>query len=284
MKLAWANTDKFEDADVIVIGVPDESGSRAKIKGASAAPNTIRRLSNKFEVFQWKGGPRRVTQAETGIIKQKILDYGNVKKKDITKLIEKIVKQNKIPVTLGGDHSITTQILKGINKVKKNISLVYFDAHPDFRCKKGEYYGSVMCDISKLKNFNVKSSVEVGIRAPEVEEIENIRSKYLRTITPFDIAEKGLKKIFEEIKKKISKNIYLSIDIDVLDPAFAPGVSTPVPGGLSANQLFYLTKKLAALRIIGVDIMEVNPKRDIQNRTSHLAARLIAEIIASIKL
>ena len=92
-----------------------------------------------------------------------------------------------------------------------------------------------------------------------------------------------IQKTFNEIKKRITKNTYLSIDMDVLDPAFAPGVSTPVPGGLNSNELFYLTKKIANLGLIGFDIMEVNPKRDIQNRTSHLASKLLIEIASSIK-
>lgn len=93
----------------------------------------------------------------------------------------------------------------------------------------------------------------------------------------------GVKKVFRKIKSRVGKYIYISIDMDVLDPAFAPGVSSPVPGGLNSNELIYLLKKLSGLKLVGFDVMETNPKYDIQYMTSHLASRIIIEMISSMK-
>jgi len=282
----FLHNSKLKDAEVVLLGVPDSSGSHSKrAKGVAKAPNYIRKVSVEEDTFETDKG-RSKAYASSGIVDMKVHDLGNIKKKAIRKEISRIIKSDKMPVVLGGDHSITTEILKGVNGVKKDISLIYFDAHPDFICtSKDEYYGSVVCDISKLRNFNIKKSLEIGIRVPEEEESKELKKRNLMIITPFDIKELGIKKTFEKIKKRVgkSKNIYLSIDMDVIDPAFAPGVDTPVPGGLSSTEFIYLAKKIAGLGLIGMDITEVNPKEDVKGRTGHLASRIIAEVLGSLQ-
>jgi agmatinase len=273
----FLHNSSLENSEIVLIGIPDESGSRSKRKkGVSKAPDSIRKVSNERDVF----GKNRKVQSQTGIIKKKICDIGNVKKNMIKKTISKLIKKNKIPIVLGGDHSITGEILAGFKNLK-DISLVYFDAHPDIRCTREKYYGSVICDVLKLGNINPKKSLFIGIRASESEEIKNLKSENLFVITPYDISNLGIKKIFEKIKKKVGGKIYISVDMDVLDPAFAPGVDTPVPGGLTSQQLIFLLKKISSLGLIGMDVVEINPKYDEQKMTSHLASRIIAEVIQS---
>jgi agmatinase len=278
----YLHNSSMSKADVIMLGVPDSSGSKSKrAKGVAMAPDHIRRISNELDVFDKKG--ERKVQASTGIIGQKVYDAGDVKKKDLRKEVAGIIKAGKIPIILGGDHSITLEILRGVNDVKKNIALIYFDAHPDFRCTDEEYYGSVVCDISKMSNFKIEKSVEVGIRAAEKEEIENLKSKKMMTITPFDVQDIGIKKVFEKIKKRVgNSHVFVSLDMDVLDPAFAPGVDVPVPGGISSEELIYLVKKIAGLKVVGLDIVEINPQFDKENMTSHLASRIVAEFLESL--
>jgi len=278
----FLHNSKIKDAEIILLGVPDSSGSKSKRKNeVSKAPDYIRNISNQEEVFDKKKG--RKTESSSGVIRKKVHDLGNLKKNTLRRQILGILKSEKIPIVIGGDHSVTTEVMKGVNDCKKNISLVYFDAHPDIRCAEDSYYGSVICDIGKLENFNEKKSIEVGTRAPEREEIENLKSKHMMTITPFDIQEIGIKKVFQKIKRRVGKcKVYLSIDMDVVDPAFAPGVDTPVPGGLSSEEFLYLIKKITGLGLIGMDIVEVSPKHDIQEHTGHLVSRAIAEVIGSL--
>ena len=272
MKFAWANVTKYEEASVVLFGVPDESGSHSKRRGAALGPDAIRRVSQeRYVVF--RGGQRSVFQPSCKIT-QKIFDYGNVKKSSVTNLVSKILADEKMPVCIGGDHSVTFEVLKAYTQ---RVSVIYFDAHPDFVCSTKNYYGSVLCDISKLKNVDVAKSVLVGVRAPEPEEQKNMEAAGLKIISPVDIAHKGVARIFEEIKKHVGKNVYVSVDMDVLDPAFAPGVDEPVPGGLTSNELFYLVKRIAALEAIGFDVMETSPPHDRDDLTTSTAAKLVAE-------
>jgi len=278
MKLAWALQD-FPSAEWVLFGVPDESGSHAFKKGSSKGPDMIRAVSNERSVFI-RNDQVSLVQPQTGKFRNNLFDHGNIKKKEVSILVKDLASKNKKPIMIGGDHSITFEVLKGLNEVTKDISVIYLDAHPDFICSSHNYYGSVVCDVMALSNVKIKKSVELGIRAPEKEELINIKKKHLKTIHPVEIAEKGIKKVVQDIKKHVGKNVYLSVDLDVLDPAFAPGVSTPVPGGLTSNEFFYLIKELKKLNIIGFDIVELTPKYDIQDMTAHLAAKAIAEIIS----
>ena len=276
MKICWANTDNFDESDIVIIGIPDESKSYALRKGSSEAPDKIREISSIRDTYTRNG------QISLGLpisgIKKKIFDYGNVKKTDVGNVIDKIISGSKIPISLGGDHSISLEIIKSISKKNGPISLVYFDAHPDFIGSTQNYYGSVFYD--SLPHIDIKSSLQIGIRTPEQEEIENMEKYGITVITPLDIVKNGILKTEKMMLDKIGKKVYVSFDMDVIDPAYAPGVSVPVPMGLRNTEAIYLLKSLAK-KIMGMDIMEVCPSYDIRDRTSHLASRMIAEIISS---
>ena len=277
MKICWANTDNFDDSDIVIIGIPDESKSHALRKGSSEAPDKIREISFIRDTYT-RDGKTSLGFPISGI-KKKIYDYGNVKKIEIGNVISDIISKSKIPISIGGDHSISTEIIKSISNKLGPISLVYFDAHPDFISSTQNYYGSVFYD--SLSCIDLKSSLQIGIRTPEQEEIENLKKYDITVITPLDIIKNGITEVEKEIMSKIGKNVYVSFDMDVIDPAYAPGVSVPVPMGLHNTEAIYLLKILAK-RAIGLDIMEVCPEYDVKDRTSHLASRMIAEIISSI--
>ena len=280
MKFAWADAKKVSDANVIFLGVPDESGSHAVRRGTSLGPDRIRRISRERAIFTRKG-TKSIAFPQLCSSKLRLFDYGNIEKRHVSRLIRDLVIQHKFPVTVGGDHSITFEVLKGFDESRKKISVVYFDAHPDFVCSSRSYYGSVVCDVFDLRYISLNSSIEIGSRALEKEEMTNMKKRKMKLITPEDIVSKGVKRIFQEIKNIVhKKNTYLSVDIDVVDPAFAPGVDTPVPGGLSSNELMYLTKNIAELGLVGLDVMETSPPHDIQDMTSHLSAQLIINALA----
>lgn len=276
----YLHNSSYEKSKIVILGVPDKSGSRALRKnGVQKGPDNIRKISNKLDTF----GKNRKVQSQTRIIDKKICDIGNVKKQSLSKKIESISNDEKIPIILGGDHSITTEVVKGLSKNNKEIVFIYFDAHPDYRCGAGNYYGSVLCEISKLKQVKMNKSTIVGMRAPESSELKNLKKSKLLVITPSEI-EENISKVIKKIKKRVGKsNLYVSIDLDVIDPSSAPGVETPVPGGISSTQAIYLIQNLSKLKLIGLDLCELNPNYDIQNQTSHLASRIIAESISQIK-
>lgn len=276
MRICWANTDNFDEANIVILGIPDESKSHALRKGASEAPDKIREISSIRDTYN-KDGTISLGLPFSGL-KKKIYDYGNIKRTQVSEVIDKIISKSKIPLSIGGDHSISVEIIKSISKKYDALSLVYFDAHPDFISSTRNYYGSVFYDV--LPFIDLKSSLQIGTRTPEQEEIDNIKKYDLTVITPFDIVKNGVSEIEKLILNKIGKNVYVSFDMDTIDPAHAPGVSVPVPMGLRNIEAVYLLKSLASRGIVGMDIMEVCPAYDIKDRTSHLASRMIAEVIS----
>jgi agmatinase len=216
-------------------------------------------------------------------LEQKIVDVGNIPRNKVSEFVEKITRKAKVPFMIGGDHSITAEALKGFDKIGSKIGVVYFDSHPDFICSSRDYYGSVVCDISEYRNIDFSTSLEIGVRDPEPEELLNLRRTHLQTINPIDLAEMGLRRTLDLIKDRVGDKIYLSFDMDVVDPAFAPGVSTPVPGGLSSSEALYLVREVSKLGLVGFDLMEVSPPYDVQDMTSHLAGRIILEAATGVK-
>ena len=278
--ICWANTNDFDESDIVILGIPDESESHALRKGTSEAPRFIRDISNIRDSYI-REGKKSLGFPYTGIGKKKVFDYGNISKEEIDEVFQRIVSNSKIPIMMGGDHSITRNVIKAISKKTGPLSIVYFDAHPDFVSSTQNYYGSVFYDI--LPHIDPKTSLQVGIRTPEQEELDNLKKYDIKVITPFDIVEKGVKEISNSILQTIGKNVYVSFDMDCVDPAFAPGVSVPVPMGLKNVEAVYLLKNIVENGIIGMDIMEICPSYDIKDRTSHLASRMISEVISSCK-
>ncbi len=276
-KICWANTDDFEQSEFVIIGIPDESQSHALRKGTEEAPFKIRQISNLRDSFE-RDGKISLGRPFQGYEK-KVHDFGNITRSQIESIYDKISASSKIPISIGGDHSITRQIINALAKRHGKMSLVYFDAHPDFVSSTTNYYGSVVNDV--LSNIEIISSVQIGIRTPEQEELDNINKFNLEVITPFDIREQGIKQVTNSVVNRLGDKVYVSFDMDCIDPAYAPGVSVPVPMGLNSTDAVYLLKEIAKKGIVGMDIMEVCPSFDVKDRTSHLASRIISEVLYS---
>ncbi|MGC2439780.1 MAG: arginase family protein [Nitrososphaeraceae archaeon] len=285
MKLLHSNAESIFKADIVVMGVPDESKSHAKRKGASKGPDSLRTASNTFEFFERDGKTIPICPMKGTLENKKILDFGNITRDDLYRLIFDIVTAKKIPITIGGDHSITTIILQAVNEALDGdkVSLIYFDAHPDFVSSTRNYYGSVITDSSNYINFT--KSILIGTRAAEREELKNASKQKLEIITPIDIIELGINATVKKIIAKCGSNkVYMSIDLDCMDPGVAPGVSVPAPGGLFPLDLIYMIKKISEnLQILGMDIVELSPDYDLNQNTANHAARILMETIASLK-
>ena len=283
VKLFHSNEKAFAQADIVVLGVPDESRSHAKRKGASKGPDSLRRASNDYEFFERDGKRIAICPMSGTLEDKKIMDAGNLTRDNLYKMISNIISAKKIPITIGGDHSITTIILKALNdSFGEKISLLYFDAHPDFVSSTRNYYGSVITDSSKYINFS--KSILIGTRAAEKEELKNATEKKLEIITPIDIIESGINATVRRIITKCgSRKVYMSVDLDCMDPGVAPGVSVPAPGGLFPLDLIYMIKKISEnLDIVGMDIVELCPDYDLNQNTANHAARILMETVASL--
>jgi len=270
MKFVYANSD-LKRADFVLIGVPDESGSHSSRKGAKKGPNAIRNVAAERCVFK-RNGNYSLAQVSSGKIQKKIYDYGNIPKKKISQLIPTL--HGKKTIILGGDHSITTEVLSCF----PHIAVVYFDAHPDIVSSEKRYYGSVLHDAL----IDYKKSILIGTRESEVEELGTLKKKNVQVISPQDFYSHDLAWVWKQIAHKTKgKKVYISLDLDVFDPSLAPGVSTPVPGGLDFNQVLFLMKRIMKKRdVVGFDIMELTPKYDQDQKTAHLAVKLLLEMTA----
>jgi agmatinase len=271
------------EADIVIIGVPDESRSHATRKGASKGPDILRHASNESEFFERDGKIIPVCPLLGSIGNKNIFDYGNIPRENLYKLILDLVSNNKIPVVIGGDHSITSIVLQAIGDVYGKIGLFYFDAHPDFVSSTTNYYGSVLTDSFQWIDF--AKSMLIGTRAAEPEELDNATRVGLEVITPLNISESGISQIANRVERKnCSNKKYISIDLDCIDPAYAPGVSLPSPCGLSSIDLVFLIKLAISSGIIGIDLVELSPDFDFNNITADLAARILLESMASINI
>jgi agmatinase len=284
IRLQRSNVNSIENADIVVIGVPDESRSHAKRKGTSRAPDVLRAASNESEFFE-RGGKLIPTLPMRGLFENKrIFDSGNITTKDeLRKRVSDIVSRGKLAVMIGGDHSLTTETLQAASSVlRKKLSLLYFDAHPDFVSSARNYYGSVLTDSAQ--SLNLRKSMLIGTRAAEPEEIRNATKAGLKIMNPLDIAELGVKRVAQILRARTaSSKLYISVDLDCVDPASAPGVSVPSPAGLAAIDLIYLLNKvISSGNVIGIDIVELTPDYDINGMTATLAARILSECIASV--
>ena len=264
----------FKESDYVIFGVPYDKTSSFRY-GARKAPFEIRQASWNFESFH--------IDTKTDLTKIKVHDYGDVDVSDMesaemVRVVEdftiKIIKENKIPIAIGGEHSITSGIISALSKNYSNLNVVFLDAHLDFR---DSYEGNKFnhaCSLRRVADVvGIENVVNLGIRSAEREEYESALEKKLYFVESQTIRSKGVSAVINEIKKRLSNNLYLSLDFDVIDPSFAPAVSTPEPFGLTPYEVLELIRHLAS-RIVGFDIVEVCPPYD-NGETSLLAAKMI---------
>ena len=276
-----ANVNSISEAEIALVLVADESKSLAPRKGTDQGPKAMRHAFENSEVFKREGKTILICPMRNNYLDKKILDLGFTSRNDLYSLICELVMNKIIPVVIGGDHSVTSIAIDAISSTLGKIGLVYFDAHPDFVSSKTDYYGSVITDsLDRLEEDNVTF---VGTRAAELEEVENINRSGFQVVTPLDILEEGINKIIDKICKRNTARKYVSIDLDCLDPAYAPGVSVPTPCGLTSVELTCLVKHAVSTGIVGMDIVELCPKYDVNDITASLAARLLSESVASMR-
>jgi agmatinase len=262
----------FDDALFILFGVPFEKTSSFR-HGADKGPSEIRQASWNFERYDLR----------TGMNFEDILvhDYGNL---DVQKLTSKelfqtvktftstLLGKQKIPIALGGDHSITPGI---VTAFPKDIAVISLDAHMDYRSEyKNDIYNHA-CVIRRIADhIPIENIAVLGLRSAEKEEYDTAQKHGLFFRDAFTINNTGIKKIIQQTKTLLKgKKIYLTLDIDVLDPAYAPGTSTPEPFGLTPMQVIGIIEAFSP-QLIGCDVVEVCPPYD-QGQTAVLAAKLI---------
>ncbi|RLF37190.1 MAG: agmatinase [Thermoplasmata archaeon] len=266
----------LENAEYVIFGVPYDKTSSFR-HGASRAPKEIRNASWNFETFNMR------TQVDLRDIK--IHDYGDIDVKNdkpeimiskVRKLVSMLLSKNKFPIAVGGEHSITPGIIQAF---PRDIAVLSLDAHIDFREKYDNQSYNHACVIRRIsEHIPIENIVLIGVRSADKEEFQEMKKQNLFYIDSFEIKNKGIKQVLSKTKEYLrDKQIYLTLDIDVLDPAYAPGTSTPEPFGLTTFDILEIIDFFSP-SLVGFDIVEVCPNYD-NGETALLAAKLIRQTI-----
>ncbi len=266
---------KSQDYDIAILGIPYDEKS-CYLRGAAKGPQAIRAASTSKAINPWT--EHGVNLEEDGIM----VDLGDVDVsgdyKTVSSRIEKkvleVLEKDAIPIILGGDHSISFPVVKALAKKFKPLDILHFDAHPDLY---EELYGdrySHGCPFTRIMEEGLAQNlVQVGIRAATGEHRERAAQYGIRMIE--------MKDIQENLSLEFSNPLYISFDMDALDPSAAPGVSHHEPGGLSTRQAIRILQALKA-EIVGLDVVEVNPERDVSGITSSAAVKIVREMAGKI--
>lgn len=283
-------TNDLVIADVILKGIPFDNACSVG-KGAALAPELLRALS---------GALPRTTETGTLIDNLKIADEGNFEFDlnwerffgDIEKEAFRLIETGKFCMFLGGDHSVSIPLLEAfcnVNKGKK-IGLIHFDAHFDLMDEyEGHKWSHACTERRTLENENINPGdlTFIGIRSYLEEELDFVtKNPEIRTMTASEVYKIGIEKVIEELLNKYKEYdaIYVTIDIDVLDPAYAPGTGTPEGGGLSTREMMEIIKEIVnKLPVKSADIVEVSPPLDSHNSTTSWAAlKIMWEIFGAL--
>lgn len=269
-----AAASDYQEATAVIYGAPMDFTVSFR-PGTRFGPEKIRNVSmvlEEYSPYQDKH-LEEIALYDSGDL---ALPFGNVEKslQLIYDTAERLHKDNKFPILLGGEHLVSLPSIKATYEHFKNLKVIQFDAHADLR---EDYEGepnSHATVIRKVAELIGGSNVfQLGIRSGTMDEFaygrQNTNLYFNQVSEPLD----------EIIQKCGNDPVYITLDIDVFDPGFAPGTGTPEPGGFSANEVLNAFKKLRKLNVIGFDLVEVSPVYDQSDITSVLAAKLVREAI-----
>lgn len=265
----------YKTAKVVIFPVPYSSTTCWKT-GANEGPQAIIEASRHMELYDVES---KKDPSKEGIFTLEPLEPSKDSPGEtiarIKKVVDKILKDKKFPLMLGGEHSITLGTILSFKEKFSNFSVLQIDAHADLRnLYEGSqcHHGSVM---RRVRELNIPVT-QVGLRSISEEDADYVRKAKIKTIFP--APELPVDKIIATLKE----NVYLTIDLDGLDPSIMPSVGTPEPGGLGWYELLDLVKQLAQKRkIIGADVVELCPTPGF-HAPDFLAAKLVYKIISYI--
>lgn len=279
--------DQVSDWDIGILGVPFDIGTSYR-PGARFGPIGIRNGSRTI----------RSWHPELGVgpfANHQVVDLGDVPCssfviEDAMELIEsaadELLSSEKRLIVLGGDHTVAFPLLRSVNKVRGPVALLHFDAHVDTYdtyMNAPLTHGTPFRRAAEEKLFVPDHSMHVGIRGSKYgpEDLQEDRGFGFKVLGTWEMHSIGIDGYISQIVDQVGdRPVYLSIDIDVLDPAFAPATGTPEVGGFSSRELLGILRGLSSLDLVGADIVEVAPAYDHADITSIAAASVVFEILS----
>ncbi|MGR5166423.1 agmatinase [Vibrio astriarenae] len=266
-------------ADVVVLGLPLDLATSGR-PGARLGPDAIRRASVNLA---WEG--KKYPWDFNLFEKVKVVDAGDLvfdagDAEDFTYRLEnaasEIIRCGKTLLGLGGDHFVTLPILRAHAKQYGEMALIHFDAHTDTYANGSTYdHGTMFYHAPKEGLISAKHSIQIGIRTEYNKE-----DHAFNVIDAMQANDLSVDDIVARIKETVGdKPVYVTFDIDCLDPAFAPGTGTPVIGGLNSDKVMKILRQLVGLNIVGMDVVEVAPAYDQSDMTALAGATIALEML-----
>ncbi|TVY11681.1 arginase [Paenibacillus cremeus] len=291
--------------NVSIIGVPLKYG--ADRMGVEMGPDAIRssHVHQRLEALGYQTqdiGDIPVSLQKTDTCqageKLKYLQEISSVNKQLCHLVADAMGQGQFPLVLGGDHSIAIGTIKGVLQHVSRLGVIWFDAHTDVNTAETTYSGNIhgmslavalgyghpdLISIGGIdKKLRPENVVIIGARSIDPGERPFLKDKGIRVFTMHDIDRYGMKQVMEEalqIVTACTDGVHLSLDLDVMDPAEAPGVGTPVNGGLSYRESHLAMEMLYERGVlVSAEVVEVNPMFDLQNKTARAAVELIGSV------
>lgn len=263
----------YHDSDLVIFGAPMDNTVSFR-PGARGGPAAIRSASPVLEEYSLYS-QRNLLEAAFFDAGDLSLPFGNVERslKQIEKATAIICDDGKIPLLLGGEHLVTLGALRALAPRHPNLAVIQLDAHADLRA---DYLGEALSHASVMYHAKTELELEIfqfGIRSATAEEVDF--AKQNTHFHPFHV----LAPLRECLSLLGGRPVYITLDIDVCDPAFAPGTGTPEPGGITSSELLAVIPLLSGLNMVGADLVEVSPAHDPAGITAVLAAKAVREII-----
>jgi len=273
--------------DIALLGIPYDGGTSYR-PGARHGPRHVREQSSLIR-------PWNPVLQVSPFEKLRVADYGDVDVVPISiegtfaaieREIDTLAGAGVVPVSVGGDHSITLPILRSLYRRHGRLGLVHFDAHPDTW---DEYFGSKYFHGTTFRRaveeelIDGRRVIQIGIRGPlyGADDFDFHREHGLEAIRVEPVKERGTAWVVERLQRLQGGPVYCSFDIDAVDPAYAPATGTPEVGGLTSFEALSLVRGLRGLDLVGADVVEVSPPFDGPGQiTSLLAANLLFELLS----
>jgi agmatinase len=280
--------NEVTDVDVAIVGVPFDTGVSYR-PGARFGPNHVRESSRLLR-------PYNPAANVSPFATQQVVDAGDIAANpfdieeaisSIHKSYDQLLERAKRVVTIGGDHTITLPILRSLRAKHGPISVVHFDAHLDtWDSYFGADYthGTTFRRASEEGLLDPEGCMHIGIRGPlyAAKDLTDDNALGFQIFSSVEFQDLGVAAAIEKMKARVGKRpMYISIDIDVLDPAHAPGTGTPEAGGLTSRELLSLLRATAGMNVIGADIVEVAPAYDHAQITGIAASHAMYELISA---
>lgn len=281
-------TRSYDGVDVVVVGIPFDGGTSYR-SGTRMGPRKIREAS----VMLW--GYNTIQKVAPLDVLQ-VVDYGDVNvvpvnidatMEVVTAEVSDILAAGPMVISLGGDHSLTFPLLRAHAAKYGPLAVVHFDSHPD--TWESEFGGQMCSHGTPFRRaieeglIDTQAYIQVGIRGSTSgpNDLEDARQLGARVMPIEEVFERGISAVSQYIHQMMgNRRVYVSLDIDAVDPAYAPGTGTPEVGGLTSFQMMQLVRGLRGLNIVGFDLVEVNPTYDHSDITSILAANLAFEFLS----